>query len=670
MKHHRYLPILISGLILLSAGCAKTDSGSHRLTEGSLEGTKGSGTEVSEQASLPAEPSDSVQDNENKENQGSITKVTVRDWSHDKAVKYSDQGRLIYEWERRTPEVLIPESLEAQYRANHHLRELIAEEYSYEFTSDAISYYNDMRKINETWQPYSSISDYSILKNDGRILSLRQDFYTYTGGAHGFYGSILCSLDTKTGALLTLNSLSADPKALELVLKQEIVDQINNIPDSGLFTDQVMSGELPDFVLLTEGMLVHYDVYILGSYAHGAQDFLIPYERFLEYFNDYGKELAEYAQKTGDEPQKQDSEPEYLLPQSSTEYLAGGDLLDMDPDDLRLARNEIFARHGRIFDAPDLKVYFESKTWYQPQISSEDFKDSVFNEYEKRNLDLIRTAENQLASKEITNAGTALEPDKEYQFDLDGNGTLESISWTPVSDPLVNDYFYSGLTLTINGVVQNCFPGDLRGSIDLSVIDLKKDDRELELLLSITEDSDTLSTLSLYRFQDGMLCMISDLSGKVCEGQGYLYRYNGLRAMGDGLLYVKADTPFGGSSQTFGCFYIDLLFSYENGELKEVIQDIYPKQDYGMVLSAFEHESDWQYYTAAKAFTVMKEPGGSNPAFEVKAGETACPVAWSLKNGKIYVYIMNEAGACGWVLDENPEVWSEDKLYVNAPAWG
>lgn len=670
MKHHRYLPIILGGLILLSAGCAVTDKGPHRLAEGSLDEVNGSSQGgLGDMVSPEASP-DAGQDNGEKENQEPVTKVMVRDWSNDKEISYSDQGSLIYEWRKRTPEVLIPENLEAQYRANHHLRELIAEEYSYEFTSDAMTCYHDMSHTTGSWQAYSSTSDYSILKNDGRILSLRQDFYAYTGGAHGNYGSILCSLDTKTGALLTLNTLSADPQPLELALKQDIVDQIKTNPDSGLFTDQVMSNELPDFMLLSEGMLVHYDVYVLGSYADGAQDFLIPYERFLAYLNDYGKELAEHAEKTGDEPQEQEEPYQYLFPQSDAKYLTGGDLLEMSQEDLRLARNEIFARHGRIFDAPDLKAYFEAKKWYQPKISSKDFQDSVFNEYEKTNLNLIQAAENQLPSKKITNAGIALEPDREYQFDLDGNGTLETISWTPVSGAQEYDYYDYGLTLTINGVVQNCFPGDLRGSIDLSLLDLGNDDRELELLLSITEDSDTISTLSLYRFQDGMLTMISDLSGKVCGGQGYLYRYNGLRAMGDGLLYVNADTPINASSLAFGCFYTNLLFSYENGTLKEVIQDIYPRQDYGIVLSAFEHNSDWQYYVFAKDFTVMKEPGGSVPAYEVKEGETACPVAWSIKDGVIYVYIMNEAGACGWIKDQNPEDWPDHRLYVDVPAWG
>ena len=37
----------------------------------------------------------------------------------------------------------------------------------------------------------------------------------------------------------------------------------------------------------------------------------------------------------------------------------------------------------------NLKSYFESKSWYEGTIEPEDFDDSVFNEYEIANRDLI-----------------------------------------------------------------------------------------------------------------------------------------------------------------------------------------------------------------------------------------------------------------------------------------
>lgn len=61
------------------------------------------------------------------------------------------------------------------------------------------------------------------------------------------------------------------------------------------------------------------------------------------------------------------------------------------------AKNEIYARHGRMFASKELQDYFQSKSWYMGIISPEEFSDMVFNEYEKQNLLLIVERENTLA---------------------------------------------------------------------------------------------------------------------------------------------------------------------------------------------------------------------------------------------------------------------------------
>lgn len=58
---------------------------------------------------------------------------------------------------------------------------------------------------------------------------------------------------------------------------------------------------------------------------------------------------------------------------------------------LKIAKNEIYAQHGWIFKDEDLKNYFLGQLWYDPTIEAEDFDDSVFNEYEVYNLELILT---------------------------------------------------------------------------------------------------------------------------------------------------------------------------------------------------------------------------------------------------------------------------------------
>jgi hypothetical protein len=72
-------------------------------------------------------------------------------------------------------------------------------------------------------------------------------------------------------------------------------------------------------------------------------------------------------------------------------------------NELRLLRNEVYARHGRQFQAPWLSQYFFSQPWYQPD---EKFKDEELSGPDKQNVETIVAYENKihddLGSKPIT----------------------------------------------------------------------------------------------------------------------------------------------------------------------------------------------------------------------------------------------------------------------------
>ena len=71
-------------------------------------------------------------------------------------------------------------------------------------------------------------------------------------------------------------------------------------------------------------------------------------------------------------------------------------------DQLELAKNEIYARHGRQFVTDYIADYFNSKSWYQGTIDPETFdaeQGSIFNEYEIANINKIQQWEDQKASE-------------------------------------------------------------------------------------------------------------------------------------------------------------------------------------------------------------------------------------------------------------------------------
>lgn len=88
-----------------------------------------------------------------------------------------------------------------------------------------------------------------------------------------------------------------------------------------------------------------------------------------------------------------DSYSDYIIPDSSTRLLSESELYGLDQDTLKLARNEIYARHGYIFKSDELMNYFSSKSWYVPQYESDQDVYAQLNDIEKQNLDMIKSME-------------------------------------------------------------------------------------------------------------------------------------------------------------------------------------------------------------------------------------------------------------------------------------
>ena len=86
-------------------------------------------------------------------------------------------------------------------------------------------------------------------------------------------------------------------------------------------------------------------------------------------------------------------EEEYIFPDSDKRYLTEDEVRSIPEDKLIYARNEIFARHGRQFDMPELAEYFSGKSWYNGTVPSAAFSNSVFNDFELKNIELIKRIE-------------------------------------------------------------------------------------------------------------------------------------------------------------------------------------------------------------------------------------------------------------------------------------
>lgn len=90
---------------------------------------------------------------------------------------------------------------------------------------------------------------------------------------------------------------------------------------------------------------------------------------------------------------KENSQSEYILPNSNQELLEVDDIDELNEEKLILARNEIYARHGRLFNDKKIQSYFNTKSWYKGVVLPEDFKQETLSETETKNVDFIRNYE-------------------------------------------------------------------------------------------------------------------------------------------------------------------------------------------------------------------------------------------------------------------------------------
>lgn len=175
-------------------------------------------------------------------------------------------------------------------------------------------------------------------------------------------------------------------------------------------------------------------------------------EELQDYMNledEMKEDLEEEKEEDLEEKQVKDETKEYIFPDSDKKYLTEEEVFGKDASTLRLARNEIFARHGYIFKSEDLKTYFRKVSWYEERVEADQFNaDKVFNDYEKKNVELIKSIEEELTG----------EAEEQSQADSTNEGDpLEDMYSNYIevtSDELIrNPSKYDGKNILIGGIL-------------------------------------------------------------------------------------------------------------------------------------------------------------------------------------------------------------------------
>lgn len=118
-------------------------------------------------------------------------------------------------------------------------------------------------------------------------------------------------------------------------------------------------------------------------------------DTFAESEYDLSEEEEFIEEESGQEEVLQE-EKEMVFPDSDSRYLTEDEIESLSLEELKIAINEVYVRHGRKFKDEGLMAYFESKSWYEGYIEPDDFSMDVFNDYEIKNLDLMSARRSEL----------------------------------------------------------------------------------------------------------------------------------------------------------------------------------------------------------------------------------------------------------------------------------
>lgn len=143
--------------------------------------------------------------------------------------------------------------------------------------------------------------------------------------------------------------------------------------------DRSVNGTLKSsIVLLLTASLLFLTGYVI------KQTFFIPEKTYLS---------AKAVSLKQDEKKPYDKYPEtFVCPESHIRELQISDIENLSDADLRLCRNEIYARYGFPFGVKELREHFEKLPWYK---RNEKYSTNDFSKIEKKNAKFIRDYEDE-----------------------------------------------------------------------------------------------------------------------------------------------------------------------------------------------------------------------------------------------------------------------------------
>jgi len=149
------------------------------------------------------------------------------------------------------------------------------------FINEAKAFY---KEFPESATGYAMELEQSVLFNSAQIITIESFNYSYTGGAHGNYGTVFYNFDVATGKEIKLKNLLVDKfeptlKAIAgpIFKKAYLEEGMTKYSEAGFYFDNDVFTLTDNFAVTKEGLKFVYNPYEVAPYALGQQEIIIPY---------------------------------------------------------------------------------------------------------------------------------------------------------------------------------------------------------------------------------------------------------------------------------------------------------------------------------------------------------------------------------------------------------
>lgn len=349
-------------------------------------------------------------------------------------------------------------------------------------------------------------------------------------------------------------------------------------------------------------------------------------------------------------------EDAYILSESNSRLIEYTEILDFDTETLNLAKNEIYARHGYIFDTDSIAKHFQKCKWYIPSVKSSEFTDSVFNQYEVQNIRLLEDYEKASGYTyplEVKNG-------KSVQIDLDGDGKLEKVSFKKKKRAQKDSSYDMNFIISVDGNVLK-YQGSDSEFTKLYVVDINTSDKAREICFETLEPNDYIGSVYWQYTDNHKLEQITYNN----EGEyptpclSYEIRY-----LGDGRVI------FSDKCLAITQLVVDYEFCLTEDGMFKYVDRVYKV---GEDFTDFLNESNGVIITLKKDLVMYQEHSKSSKKITVKPQKLKI-IAVYRADSEDYAYwtkIELEDKSTGWVPPFNQmDIQEMEKMFDGLHFWG